>query len=384
MTMESKLLQQNAGGNVGHQQQGQGQMNSAGLKTMTGAVGGTTGPGQAVGPKIFVTTMLEPRDDLDERHSRCYNLVVNLMAEKSEKEAHDALSSAVSKDPKTHEEVCLGFLVGILAHQPSISAAPGINGTTGITDQELPARYYRDLTLVARDGLQCVLTHLTHLAIEKYPKMHPSVKQQFMWLIRELIRNNVTGMDTVCWNLMRQIAGGDVSRNNLWLADIMVDIFSEHRAWVDKHSFLVASVVYTFLRLIEDHAQPHHEKLREKEVRFVISLIRDRFNDVLVIGRDLLRVLQNVAKIPEVETLWRDILYNPRSLSPTFSGFSQIMQTRTSRRFLQSRITPEMEKKLVFFTSQVNIMFLFNGYREFFLGCSLGKGPRNITIAMSA
>ena len=349
-------MQQSAAGNVGHQQHSQGQMNSTAPKAIPGhGVGAAGSQTQTVGgPKLFVTTMLEPRDDLDDRHGRCHHLVVNLMAEKSDKEAHDALSSAVSKDPKTHEDVCIGFLVAILGHQPTgVNTAPGVNGSTVTIDQELAARYYRDLTLVARDGLQCVLAHLTHLAIEKFPKMYPGVKQQLMWLIRELIRNNVTGMDTVCWNLMRQIAGGDVSRNNLWLADVMVDIFSEHRAWLDKHSFLVASVAYTFLRLIEDHTQLHHEKLREKEVRFVIGLIRDRFNDVLVIGRDLLRVLQYVAKIPEFEALWRDILYNPRSLSTTFSGFSQLMQTRTSRRFLQSRITPEMEKKLVFFTSQV-------------------------------
>merc|ERR1719412_3292245 len=186
-----------------------------------------------------MSSMLEPRDDLDDRHSRCYNLVMSLISDKSEKEAHDALSSAVSKDPKTHEEVCLGFVVGILSHQPTINVASGINGSA---DQELPARYYRDLTLVARDGLTCVLTHLTHLAVEKYAKLHPTVKQQLMWLVRELIRNNVQGMDNLCWNLMRQIAGGDISRNNLWLADVMVDIFSEHRVWLDKHSFLVASV----------------------------------------------------------------------------------------------------------------------------------------------
>ena len=72
-----------------------------------------------------------------------------------------------------------------------------------------------------------------------------------------------------------------------------------------------------------------------------------------VIGRDFLRILQYVAKVPEFEALWRDILYNPRALSPTFAGgFMQLMHTRTSRRFLQSRITPEMEKKIYFLTSQ--------------------------------
>lgn len=48
--------------------------------------------------------------------------------------------------------------------------------------------------------------------------------------------------------------------------------------------------------------------------------MRERFNDCLVIGRDLVRLLQNVAKIPEFEQFWKDILLNPRSLSPTFTG----------------------------------------------------------------
>lgn len=72
-----------------------------------------------------------------------------------------------------------------------------------------------------------------------------------------------------------------------------------------------------------------------------------------MIGRDLVRLLQNVARIPEFDQLWRDILLNPKVLSPQFTGVLQLLQTRTSRRFLQSRLTPEMERKLVFLTSQV-------------------------------
>merc|ERR1719195_2335233 len=132
-----------------------------------------------------------------------------------------------------------------------------------------------------------------------------------------------------------------------------MDIFAENRAWLEKYPFLLASVVYTFLRIIEDHSHPNLVALREKEVRFVVSLIRDKFNDVLVIGRDLLRLLQNISRIPEIEKLWNEILHNPSSLSVTFTGVAQVMSTRTSRRFLQSRITPDMEKKLVFLTSQV-------------------------------
>lgn len=66
-----------------------------------------------------------------------------------------------------------------------------------------------------------------------------------------------------------------------------------------------------------------------------------------------MRLLQNVARIPEFEALWKDVLQNSKCLCSNFNGVLQLLQTRTSRRFLQSRLTPDMERKLVFLTSQV-------------------------------
>lgn len=74
-----------------------------------------------------------------------------------------------------------------------------------------------------------------------------------------------------------------------------------------------------------------------------------------MIGRDLIRLLQNVGRIPEFEALWRDIHSNPQILSPQFTGVLQLMQThtRTSKTFIRSRLTPDMERKLNFLFSNV-------------------------------
>jgi len=45
-----------------------------------------------------------------------------------------------------------------------------------------------------------------------------------------------------------------------------------------------------------------------------------QWSDCQVIGRDLIRLLQSVARIPEFEELWKDLLQNPSSLSPQFTG----------------------------------------------------------------
>lgn len=105
--------------------------------------------------------------------------------------------------------------------------------------------------------------------------------------------------------------------------------------------------------MIEDHNAIHLLTLRNKEVKFIINLIRERFQDIIPLGRDFLRLLQNIARIPEFQQLWKDILNNPKSLSPTFSGIFQILSIRTSRHFIGNRITPEIESKLHFLTSSV-------------------------------
>lgn len=45
-----------------------------------------------------------------------------------------------------------------------------------------------------------------------------------------------------------------------------------------------------------------------------------RFADCIMIGRDLVRLLQHVAKIPEIEAVWRDLLHSPNMLQPNFGG----------------------------------------------------------------
>lgn len=283
-------------------------------------------------PRLFVCTAIENKDEVEERYERAYNFFQTLVADSSEKEAHDALNNAVCKN---HEDVSLGMLMSIL------------------TEPHNATKCYRDLTLITRDGFSCVLNNLSNLILERYLKFQDTTRNQLLWLIKEMIRNAVTGVDSVCWNLMRYASGGDITPKNIFLVESLIDIYVENKAWLEKYPVLICMVVYTYLRLIEDHNIAQLMSLRQKEVNFVITLIREHFSEVLTLGRDLVRLLQNVARIPEFNQLWQDILTNPKSLCPTFTSVLQLLQTRTSRRYLQSRLTPDMERKLVFLTSQV-------------------------------
>lgn len=232
---------------------------------------------------------------------RSYQFLQSIRGDLSDKDAHEALNKALVKD-KGYEEVSFGLLVSIL------------------TEPHNAARSYRDLTLITRDGFGHVVTNLSQLVLDKYLRFTDIVKQQLVWLLREMIKNNVSSVDNLCWNLMRHAAGGDISPKNLSLVESLLDVFIEYRNWLEKFPILIASVVYTYLRLLEDHHAPYLASLRQKEVNFLISIMREHFQECLVIGRDLVRLLQNVARIPEFEQLWRDLLLTPKNLSPTFTG----------------------------------------------------------------
>lgn len=73
----------------------------------------------------------------------------------------------------------------------------------------------------------------------------------------------------------------------------------------------------------------------------------------MIIGRDLVRLLQDISKISEFEQLWKDITFRPSSLAPNFTGINQLFSMRTPRRYLQSRLTPTQESYLMFILKNV-------------------------------
>ena len=135
-------------------------------------------------------------------------------------------------------------------------------------------------------------------------------------------------------------------------------------------SELIAYAVYTYTRIISDHSKPHLAGLKEKEVRFCIEVIREKFAECKVIGRDFVRLLQDLTKIPQFADLWKDILQRPQSLSPQFTDLSQLFACRTPQKFLRSRVTPDMERLLLFIMRKVP-MGNQKKYQQWFTQCHL-------------
>lgn len=300
---------------------------------------GAVGAANSVASRLFVVTSIE-RDEsgIEDKLEQCLALVQSLTQNVSDTEAHDNLTQTVCKGQQFHDDVSLGFLACVLLEPAN---AP---------------RYYRDLTLVNRDGMQAFIAQLIGVVVERYSKLSEAARSQLFWLTKELIKNSVPTADNIVLNLLRQISGGDVSPKNVWLAENVLDLIMENSLWLEKFPFLLATCVYTYLRLIVDHFSPNFATLRQREIEFCSKTLREKFQECSMIGRDLVRVLQNVARIPEFESLWREFLEKPTTLCPTLTGgIAQLLAMRTPRRFLQSRLTPDMERKLVFLTHNVKL-----------------------------
>lgn len=273
-------------------------------------------------------------DGLEEKYDRAFRTCEEIIYGTNESDLQGLMSSTVGNE-KQQEDIMLALIYTIL------------------TDAEKANKAYSDLIIL--DGSSFATNNLAILVAEKYPKFNEIPRRQLLWFLNELIKNQVNIQETsnIVWNILRQASGGDISQKNIALVEGLLDILVEHRSWLEKDPFLVGTVVYTYTRLLEDHHGPQFSNLQKKEVSFVISLIRDRFGDVMQLGREFVRLLQNISRIPEFEALWKDILHNPKSLCPTFNGVLQLMQTKTSRRFLRSRLTPDVERKLHFLISNV-------------------------------
>jgi len=104
--------------------------------------------------------------------------------------------------------------------------------------------------------------------------------------------------------------------------------------------------LYTYIRLIADHAPVSTlSQLRQRETEFCVQILREKWNDCMLIGRDLVRLLQSV-----------DIVEKPSTLSPHFAqlgGLLYLMRMPTKRRCLISRLTVDMERKIYFLITSV-------------------------------
>ncbi|PPR82410.1 hypothetical protein GOBAR_AA38308 [Gossypium barbadense] len=219
--------------------------------------------------------------------------------------------------------------------------------------------HIKHLHAIVIDGYKLFLSLLVGIVNELYGKLVDSVKEQLIWVTKEMIDVSATGIDSLLVSLMRQIVGGDFSDGNLWLCFELASLcLSKWDCLLQEKPVVLTSALYTFLRLLADHCRVSNnlklEMLRQMEIEFCVKMLRDQFQLCLKIGRDLVRLLQDLFHVPEFKSIWKDLVLSPSEFrTAEYLDISQLYCIRTSTRYFLLRITPEMETQLRFLLTHV-------------------------------
>ncbi|CAG8453913.1 4107_t:CDS:10 [Ambispora gerdemannii] len=199
---------------------------------------------------------------------------------------------------------------------------------------------------------------------------------RILWLIRRLISMGVKGtdnnnMELVCENMLRQIRGSDNSESNLFICDQFVEIFSRDYSmgFLSNHPRLVALVIFTFLRKLRDHFGNDYQILANKEVELCEKLLKTQ-PICKYIGRDLIRLLMDVARHPRIRVILSELVHAPTKF-PGYESLTGLLCTPTPSFLIRSRITFFMEDHLkeIFHTENQKHARKFKWFlNEFFNG----------------
>lgn len=219
--------------------------------------------------------------------------------------------------------------------------------------------HIKHLHAIVSDGYGLFVRLLVKVVHELYAKIVDCVRKQLVWVAKEMIDVSAVGVDGLLVCLLRQIVGGDFSEGNLWLCFELVSVFlAKWDCLLEEEPLVLTSALYTYLRLLADHCRlvnnTNLEALKRLEIEFCVKVVREQFHLCLRIGRDFIRVLQDLVHVPEFRAIWKDLVLNPSEFkTPGFSDISQFYCMRTSSRYALLRITPEMETQLRFLLTHV-------------------------------
>ncbi|RZC77548.1 hypothetical protein C5167_001707, partial [Papaver somniferum] len=227
-----------------------------------------------------------------------------------------------------------------------------------LTEPHFASVHITHLNAIVIDGYASALNLILKLVYESYSKLLEPVKLNLIWVTSKLVEVSAVGIDNLVVGLLRQIVGGDVSDGNLWLCMELLKLCLDKFEILSEEPLILTSALYTYLRLLADHCRlsgnQKLENLKKLEIDFCVRMLRKHFQICLRIGRDLVRLLQDLVYVPEFRAVWKDLLSNPLEFrTPEFSDISQLYCLRTSSRYFLLRISPEMETQLSFLLTYV-------------------------------
>lgn len=106
---------------------------------------------------------------------------------------------------------------------------------------------------------------------------------------------------------------------------------------------MVPYVLYFSLRVLAEDYLPEHSFTSAVEI--CTHLLYQKYRECSMLGRDLVRCLVEVARIPQIQHIW-DWLLRPKDNGK--SPFALLLATPTPKRYLAMRLTPKAETDIQF------------------------------------
>ncbi|KAK3835541.1 MAG: protein-domain-containing protein [Linnemannia gamsii] len=329
------------------------------------------------GPSYILDLRLyDDEDPIDADLARDFSKLVAIFPGKSEMEIQSHIQEIVSADMSKHAEILNGLLYAILTYNthpgspafglndPNNLATNSANGNAAPPNHDRQHSYScqalaRLMRIVQRDSFGHVYKQMRYFCqYQNFQRIRPAVREQLIWLVGYMTESRMPAIhliEQLYTALMKQIRGGDFSIPNVQHAESTLRLLRDNQEFVDTSSLLIGYSCYTYLRVILDHGSGRLAQLRQQEVNYCVRLLREKFRECSEIGRDLIRALQDVARgIPEFEGIWVDLLFNPRSLNPQLESIRQILAVPSPKIYLASRLTYDMEHKLLHILEHIN------------------------------
>ncbi|KAK7268472.1 hypothetical protein RIF29_21171 [Crotalaria pallida] len=232
-----------------------------------------------------------------------------------------------------------------------------------LSEPHFAKTHIKHLHGIVTDSYAIFVNLLVKVIDQLYPKLLGSVKNQLVWVAEEMVDVLGIGYDALLVSLLRQIVGGDFGADNLWLCLKLVTLFLDKwQCLLEEGPHILSSALYTFLRVLSDHSMrakanvENLESLKRLEIQLCVKTVREEFHLCLKIGRDFIRLLQDLVHVPEFGDIWKDLVLNPSKFnSPEFTDVSQIYCMRTSSSYTLLRINHEMETQLRFLLTHVKL-----------------------------
>ncbi|MEN2495688.1 MAG: Integrator complex subunit 3 [Marteilia pararefringens] len=295
--------------------------------------------GRAIGETSYILNYasVDGVNKIDQLLFNSHSRLEALMQDISDEKVNSALCNFATKSKDDHNSIQLGLLYKIL-----------MNNKTASTN-------FRDIMTTSRDSFTFLFKILNIFVAENLYSFKPNVLVQLLWFTNECLKHSVNNVDGLVYNILRSLIIPESRKNqhnfHLIATRGVLELIDNNKKYFLNHPHLIRDTITIVLNLIPMHCNLHQVAIQEVELSCL--LLTEKFDECIIIGRDLVRFLISVANINGLNVFWTNFVSAPHKLSPNYSGIISVLDIPTSKHLAVTCITQNAEHFIVFILIQI-------------------------------